>query len=59
MRELNFFRDQKLHEAWRHVQWNFMEDIEKTLKKSARHLIIFRILHARPPPVLENQPDLG
>ncbi len=28
MRELNFVRDQKVHDAWHHVQWNFMEDVE-------------------------------
>jgi transposase-like protein len=32
MRELDFVREQRLHEAWEDVQWNFMEDVEKDLE---------------------------
>lgn len=39
MRELNFVRDQKLHEAWRHVQWNFIEDVEKAVEGQIRHYL--------------------
>lgn len=39
MRELNFVRDQKVHEAWRHVQWNFMEDIEAAVEDQIRHYL--------------------
>jgi hypothetical protein len=32
MHELNFVRNPKLNEAWREVQWNFMEDMEKAVE---------------------------
>jgi len=39
MRELNFVRDQKVHEAWRHVQWNFVEDVEKAVEGQISHYL--------------------
>ncbi len=39
MRELNFVRDQKLHEAWRQVQWYFSEDLEKEVEGQITHYL--------------------
>jgi len=39
MRELNFLRDQKVHDAWHHVQWNFMEDIEAAVENRISHYL--------------------
>lgn len=39
MRELNFVRDQKLHEAWQDVQWNFIEDVEKTVEDQVSYCL--------------------
>ena len=39
MRELNFVRDQKLHDAWHDVQWNFMEDVEKAVEDQISHYL--------------------
>lgn len=39
MRELNFVRDQKVHDAWHHVQWNFMEDIETAVEDRISHYL--------------------
>jgi putative transposase len=39
MHELNFVRDPKLNEAWREVQWNFMEDMEKAVEGQISHYL--------------------
>lgn len=39
MRELNFLRDQKVHESWQEIQWNFMEDIEKAVEGQISHYL--------------------
>ena len=39
MHELNFVRDPKLNEAWREVQWNFMEDMEKAVEDQISHYL--------------------
>ncbi len=39
MRELNFLRDQRLHDAWCDVQWNFMEDVEKAVEEQITHYL--------------------
>jgi putative transposase len=39
MRELNFVRDQKVHDAWHHVQWNFMEDVESAVEGRISHYL--------------------
>ena len=39
MHELNFVRDQKLREAWRDVQWNFMEDVETAVEGQISHYL--------------------
>lgn len=39
MRELNFVRDQKVHDAWHHVQWNFMEDVEEAVEDRISHYL--------------------
>ena len=39
MRELNFVRDQKVHDAWHHVQWDFMEDIETAVEDRISHYL--------------------
>lgn len=39
MRELNFARDQKVHDAWQHVQWDFMEDVESAVEGQIEHYL--------------------
>lgn len=39
LRELNFLRDQKLQEAWRHVHWNFIEDVEMGVGGQITHYL--------------------
>ena len=39
MRELNFLRDQKLHDSWQHVQWNFIEDVENAVEGQVSHYL--------------------
>jgi transposase-like protein len=39
MHELNFVREQKLHEAWQDVQWNFSEDLEQAVEGQISHYL--------------------
>ena len=39
MRELNFVRDQSVHDAWKDVQWDFIEDVEKALEGQISHYL--------------------
>ena len=39
MRELNFAADQRLQKAWRDIQWNFSEDLEKEVEGGITHYL--------------------
>lgn len=39
MRELNFAADQSLQKAWKDIQWNFSEDLEKEVEDGITHYL--------------------